>query len=357
MTVGTPIPQPDRAEMCVLTLWGLDRLYKYRPAPSSFLPPPNHLHPLSTMRTAFIASSLAAIAATLVQAAPLGASVPLAKRADPAPKTDIDAIILNYALTLEHLESAFYKGGLAKFNSDSFLSSDYPDWVRYRLTEIANHEDNHVEFLTTALEGAGFNATAACEYSFPYTTPQEFLAIAQVLEGVGTSAYLGAAALITNPAYLTAAGSILTIEARHSSWILSSANLGDGFPAPYDTPLDFDQVYSMASQFITSCPATNPALPVKAFPVLTLATAGALTEGQDITLTYPNQAAGFAVFLSGLTQTVVPYPASGVVTIPKGLFGQIYVVITSANATVTDDITVAGPAVVGVPIQATLFPF
>ena len=135
---------------------------------------------------------------------------------------------------------------------------------------------------------AGVTPVAECTYSFGVTDVNSFLATASILEGVGVSAYLGAAADIMSKTYLTAAGSILTVEARHSSY-LRAALKESPFPQPFDAPLTLDEVYSLASQFIVSCPSSNPALPVKAFPLLSLAptTAMPVAVGNTVTLLTP----------------------------------------------------------------------
>lgn len=289
--------------------------------------------------------SVAALA-TVASASPV-------KRADKI----TDGVILNYALTLEHLEDTFYREGLAKFTVDDFKAANFTEETYNRITTISKDEETHVSFLTGALKAAGVDPVAACTYDFGYKDVAGFLATASALEGVGVSAYLGAAADIMSKGYLTAAGSILTVEARHSSYIRQTIQ-EKPFPAPFDNPLSYNEVYTLAAQFIKSCPETNAPLPVKAFPMLSAAglKGGNIEAGGNIMVTtvggYAIEGDIYAAFITvtGPVFTQVQKATGGyTVTVPNtGIAGQSYLVFTSCNTTATDDTIVAGPALVEV---------
>lgn len=204
-----------------------------------------------------------------------------------APKIT-DADILNYALTLEHLEDKFYRTALDKFDEAAFTAATNDSSFYSNLKEISSDETTHVSFLTAALTKAGAKPVAECTYDFKLPDVKTFLATSSILEGVGVSAYLGAAADIMSKAYLTAAGSILTVESRHSAYIRNALKESP-FPSPFDVPLDFNEVYTLAAPFIVSCPSDNPPLPVKAFPTLTSSpdNPAKISSGTKITLLTP----------------------------------------------------------------------
>ncbi|KAJ7502427.1 ferritin-like domain-containing protein, partial [Mycena galericulata] len=275
----------------------------------------------------------------------------------PAKRDITDPQVLNYALTLEHLEATFYKEGLAKFSAADFTKAGYPKWAHDRFTQIGDHEATHVTFLTTALQTAGAKAVEPCEYNFPITDVKSFVNLAEILESVGTAAYTGGANAISNKDYVTAAASILAVEARHAAWIGSAVTHGSAWDSAFQTPLSPSPVYSLAVPFIKSCPASNadllPAL--TAFPALSFADAHP-QAGKTATLTFTAPKASsplFAAFVSGAgTPQFVPIQSGNQVAIPGDLRGFVFVFVTSDGAKVDDSTTVAGPAILNVAFDS-----
>ncbi len=155
---------------------------------------------------------------------------------------DID--VLNYALTLEHLEYAFYRDGVAGFTAENFWDDVYDN-----LTDIRDHEGAHVDALISTIESLGGTPVEEATYDFGYQNAAGFLAVAAALENTGVSAYDGAAASIENVDLLNAAGSIVAVEARHASY-LNLLNDEDPFPSAFETPLSRDEVLAIAGPFI-----------------------------------------------------------------------------------------------------------
>jgi len=182
------------------------------------------------------------------------------------------------------------------------------------------------------------------------------VATAAILENVGVSAYLGAAAIISDGSILTTAGSILTVEARHQTFVRAATG-AVAVPQAFDTPLSPRQVFSLAAPFITSCPDGSN-LVLQAFPTLTMApgqNAQAVTAGSTVQL-QSDAAAGAthcaftAGGIPGGTAFTEFNQATGCV-VPQGLAGIVYVNLASAgplNGVLTDDIIVAGPMIMQV---------
>lgn len=150
-----------------------------------------------------------------------------------------DVGILNYALTLEYLEAAFYNGASA---ANMPLGSQAASFLKV----VTKDENAHVKFLKGAL-----GSKAAKEPKFDFkgtnTNAQMFMKTSQVLENTGVHAYSGQALNIKSPAYVKAALSILTVEARHASVIgLLNEPAGEDIApnGPFDTPLTASQVLS-----------------------------------------------------------------------------------------------------------------
>jgi len=157
-----------------------------------------------------------------------------------------DISILNFALTLEYLEAAFYTEALQQVPN---LSSE----ARKLAEELRDNEAAHVEALIDTLEE--LDADPVEEPGFiwgdVFASVGSFLKTAVVLEDTGVSAYNGAGPLLLSKEILAAAGSIVQVEGRHAA-LVRGLNGEEPTVSAFDAPLTENQVLRAVEPFIRS---------------------------------------------------------------------------------------------------------
>jgi len=130
--------------------------------------------------------------------------------------TDIgsgDIGVLNFAYALEQLEAAFYLQVVATpYSGISSLETTY-------LTDIRDHEVLHRDFFKAAIGSKAIMALTPDFSKINFSDRTSVLAAAKLFEDTGVQAYDGAGYLIKDPGYLTIAGKIVSVEARHAALI------------------------------------------------------------------------------------------------------------------------------------------
>ncbi len=153
-----------------------------------------------------------------------------------------DLEILNFALTLEYLETNFYKVKAKAVG----LSGE----AKTLAAMFADQESEHVAALSQAIKQNGGTPVKQPTFVFPATNQASFLKLAYVLENTGVGAYNGAGPALSSPALLTAAGSIVQVEARHAAAIGLLINEPVTPTGAFDTPLTKNQVLAKAGPLI-----------------------------------------------------------------------------------------------------------
>ena len=157
-----------------------------------------------------------------------------------------DVDILNFALTLELLETEFYVQAAKQVKG---LSSDESKLTK----ELRDNEQEHVDALTATIKKLGGKPAAKPQFDFggAFGNRATYLKTANTLEDTGVSAYNGAAPMIKSAEVLGAAGSIVQIEARHAAMIRLVRNKPPA-PAAFDKASDMDAVLSAVKPFIVA---------------------------------------------------------------------------------------------------------
>jgi hypothetical protein len=155
-----------------------------------------------------------------------------------------DLGIVNYALTLEYLEAAFYADVI---KSGLFSGSDLA-----LIKEIGSNEDAHVAALEGTAKKLGGQPAPKPKTRFPIENPQQVLKLAATVENLGASAYLGQAGAIKSPEVLAAALAIHTVEGRHASALNTLTGQPFTPDGAFAVPADASDVLKQVQPFIST---------------------------------------------------------------------------------------------------------
>jgi len=153
-----------------------------------------------------------------------------------------DVGILNYALTLEYLETAFY--------ADVVKSGLFKGAELETIRKFGREEAEHVQALTAAVKSLGGKPAPEPKAEFPLKSAKSVLELAATVENLGAAAYLGQAANIESPEVLASALAIHSVEGRHAATLntlLGESITPDG---AFAKPADVNTVLESVEPFL-----------------------------------------------------------------------------------------------------------
>ena len=153
-----------------------------------------------------------------------------------------DLAILNYALTLEYLETQFY----AKVVAAGLFTGKVGSLIK----TFGEQERTHVEALKGAVQKLGGMPAAEPQGKFPITSATQVAQLAYTVENLGADAYLGQAAKIQNPEVLAAALAIHSVEARHAATLGTLVHRSLTPDGAFGKPADMPTVLAAVKPFI-----------------------------------------------------------------------------------------------------------
>lgn len=153
-----------------------------------------------------------------------------------------DLAILNYALTLEYLESEFYGKVIA--------ANLFTGKVGGLIKDFGSQENSHVTALKAAVEKLGGTPAAQPAGKFPITSASQVAELAYTVENLGAAAYLGQAAAIQSPEVLASALAIHSVEARHAATLGTLVKKSVTPDGAFAKPADMSTVLAAVKPFL-----------------------------------------------------------------------------------------------------------
>jgi len=205
------------------------------------------------LRNSAIALVTASLAQTALATGNVYAASPARGIAANRAQWNQDMDILNYALTLEHLEAEAYRVA----NASGLLTGDAVGYFQ----SFGAHEAAHVVALTQTITDMGGTPVAKADsYAFPtFNSSQEIVEFFQSVEELGAAAYLAQAPRLENPDLITAAVSIHNVEAQHAAVLSDLIGVS---PAPaFAEPKSMEEVLMVVTPIIMSDAQMPAAMP------------------------------------------------------------------------------------------------
>jgi rubrerythrin len=153
-----------------------------------------------------------------------------------------DLGILNYALTLEYLETEFY----SKVVASGFFKGKVGDLIK----TFGAQEASHVAALKAAVTKLGGTPVEEPKGKFPITSATQVAELAYTVENLGASAYLGQAAKIQSPEVLASALAIHSVEARHAATLGTLVKKSVTPQGAFAVPADMSTVLAAVKPFL-----------------------------------------------------------------------------------------------------------
>ena len=200
---------------------------------------PDHARGAATAPITFSRSRRRLLVRCAGAAVGLAASRQRPAAAQTGAETDIE--LLNFLLSVEHLEVALLQQGLAAFRPADWRAAGIGQEAQLDLEEVRDQDQTHAAALADAIASAGGTPIEPVAYVFGYEDSLSFLRVAAGVAQTVVGAYAGAIPSLADASNLPTIVGIHSVEGRHDAFFKLNSALSP-FPDPIDRPLTRDDV-------------------------------------------------------------------------------------------------------------------